>query len=141
MRALDGKTRSLFNEWVGMLGEQYVDRQTGDINNVGPKLIGIFELVPGVKVAPDSIDQSFEPPTIGDVKVGLYSDYDQAEELATLVEKGWATPGMIYFLESPITGEVGAKRGISSLLKLAGFDFVYFRGPWWELFQVPKGYG
>lgn len=134
--ALDGKTRSDLNDWAGMLGEQYVEKQTGDINNIGPGLIGTFELLPGVRVTPDSIDLSLGwPPVIGDVKVGVFSDYEQAEELVSAIDRGMARPGIIYMLESPVTGESRARSGIKNSLSRTGFGFVYFRGPWWEFFQ------
>ena len=34
--SLRGKSLVVFNDWVSKLGEQYIERQTADVNNTGP---------------------------------------------------------------------------------------------------------
>ncbi|MDG6902603.1 MAG: hypothetical protein JRM80_11695 [Nitrososphaerota archaeon] len=72
---------------------------------------------------------------MGDVKVGRFGSYEQAEDLVAAVKRGRARPGIIYLLESPVSGKGKALAWIEAEMKRVGHDFVNFDGPWWEFFQ------
>lgn len=125
-----------FLVWLGKLGEQYVNLQTGDINNVdsGQKR-HVLRMVT-TRTYPDSVDfSSGGPPIISEVKVGLDLNIVQALVLANSVEIEESRAGIIHFLESP-AGRVGTIRGVKGIFMKAGFSLVYTMGPWWEFLQT-----
>lgn len=135
-QSLRGRLRSKFVDWISKIGEQYVEAQTSDTNNVWPVIPRRLETFPGIRFVPDSIDFSFgAPPVVGDVKVGGFGSYEQAEDLVAAVKGGRIRPGTIYLLESPVSGKGRARPWIEAEMKRVGYDFVSFDGPWWEFFQ------
>jgi hypothetical protein len=59
----------------------------------------------------------------------------QAYLFAQAIKERRYRPGTFYFLESPITGNIGATKSVLKFIRKAGFDLVYFRGDWWEFYQ------
>ena len=140
--SLQGGLRSAFVNWVSKLGEQYVEAQTSDINNVWPVIPKRLETLPGIWFIPDSVDFSFGlPPTVGDVKVGQFGAHEQGEDLIVAVERGKARPGIIYLLASPVSGKGQARPWTEAEMKRTGHDFVEFDGPWRELRPIAEEVG
>lgn len=130
------------SRYFGRLGEQFIDKQTGDIDLAKCETGPVFMGYSGVQRTPDSFDYSFGmPPILGDVKVGFNTNRAQAEDFLEAVKRRLARPGIIFLLESPITGRVGTTRTIGELLVLNGFSLVYFIGPWWDAMQEDSGQG
>lgn len=118
--------------YVGRLGEIFVEGQTGE-SVVSSRIVRLSFGGAGVDRTSDIVDLSCGgPPVIGEVKVGYFSRPVQATAFARMVKNGRARPGVIYFLESPITGRIGTSKRIKKILDEAEFSFVYFKGPWWE---------
>ena len=108
--SLRGRLRCTFADRVSRLGERYVGAQTSDTNNVWPVIPVRLKTFQGIRFMPDGTDLSFGlPPVVGDVKVGGSGSYEQAEDSVVAVEKGKARPGIIYLLESPVSGEGKAR--------------------------------
>jgi hypothetical protein len=85
------------SKYFGRLGEQFIDKQTGDIdlakNETGPA----FMSKSGAQRTPDSLDYSFGmPPILGDVKVGFNVNKAQAEDFVEAVKRGLVRPGIIF---------------------------------------------
>ncbi len=122
----------------GFLGEEYIDAQTGDINN-GMLAKALGNLIGRVAtqfgwIEPDSMDFSFgDPPVIGGVKVGTGLSWAEVGQWIEAVQTGAARPGILFFLESPVTGLIGPTPAQEWVLTWVGFSIVKIPGPWWQI--------
>lgn len=120
------------------MGEEYVDAQTGEINN-GTVLDYVDRLALELptslgKIEPDSVDFSLgEPPVIGGVKVGMGLSWTEVGQWIEAVKTGAARPGVLCFLQSPSTGKIGPIPAMRWVLEWAGFSIVKIPGPWWQI--------
>jgi RHS repeat-associated protein len=119
----------------GFGGEEFIDAQTGDINNgMMADFLGLAEKINTgfSNIEPDSLDYSLgEPPVIGGVKVGTTLTWSEIWEWASAIFNGNARPGILYFLTSPSTGEIGPSWIKEMTLRALGFSIVKIEGPWW----------
>ena len=123
-----------FNNYMSSMSQDYIDLQTGDVNNAEGDLQIPSAIDKGGYCTPDCFDTTFGPPVIGVVKVGVSTNLVQAKDFVSAANTGDVQPGIMYYLESP-AGGIGAATGPEGTLGSVGFGSVYFPGEWWEFFQ------
>ena len=113
------------------LGQAHINLQMNDVNNTLGEPNQTFLGSSGIARTPESVDVPLgEPPIIGDVKVGLYRDLNQAQDLADVVANVLVKPRTFPFLRGPYTNDFSATPEAMNVLTRADFDFVYYTGPW-----------
>src|SRR5208283_3105643 len=119
------------------LGEQFTSElEEGQINNIDEESRVGFQGRSENTVYPDGIVSTEGlPPKLNEVKVGVNHDYEQALAYESIIQRGLARPGTVYFLESPYTGELGADDRTMNVFVRSGFGLVSVTGPWWEAMQ------